>query len=262
MAVTTPTTAEASGLVLLVHDSMTVDSLAPPDLWPHHLAERGYVVAEPGFRGVLGLGEKFRLAGLEQHGRKLREDISDAVAWLADREIADPSRVCYIGRGVGGHLALVAALAGTSTEREQIQCVAVLATVNPRGTTRHLAARRDRAMMAWAASGASSERLALTSPLHAVGDAGVSSTVIPVKSPTFRSPLRDADHPGFPVLVCGKQPALHRRDTRAWRADLEALSSFSWVTPRGSTPETQFLDHATALFGQAIKGQSVPSATE
>ncbi len=252
MSVTTPTTDEASGLVVLVHNSMAIDSVAPLDLWPHHLAERGYVVAEPGFRGASGLGAKLRLAGLEKHGRKLREDIADSVAWLADRGIADP-RVCYIGRGVGGHLALAAALPGIPARPEQLLCVAVLAPVNPRGTTRHLAAGRDHALMAWARPDSRSEGATLISPLHVVDHTIASSAA--VESSTFRSPLRDADHPGFPVLVYGRRPALHERDTRAWRADLEALGSFSWVTPRGSVPETRFLDHAIGLLDQVIEGR-------
>jgi dipeptidyl aminopeptidase/acylaminoacyl peptidase len=73
------------------------------------LANRGYVVLQPNFRGSAGYGDKFTQAGLQQWGLKMQDDITDGVHKLIADGIADPKRICIVGASYGGYAALAGA---------------------------------------------------------------------------------------------------------------------------------------------------------
>ena len=58
-------------------------------------------------------------AGLGEWGRKMQDDISDALAMLVEQKFADPARVCIVGASYGGY----AALAGATLTPELYKCV-------------------------------------------------------------------------------------------------------------------------------------------
>ncbi|RJY08081.1 S9 family peptidase [Aurantiacibacter aquimixticola] len=70
------------------------------------LANRGYAVIQPNFRGSGGYGEDFELLGHGQIGRAMQDDLDDAVAHLVMQGIVDPARVCMIGTSYGGFAAM------------------------------------------------------------------------------------------------------------------------------------------------------------
>jgi dipeptidyl aminopeptidase/acylaminoacyl peptidase len=72
-------------------------------------ANRGYAVLMPNFRGSTGYGKKFLNAGNGEWGRKMQDDVDDALAWLATQGLADRSRACIVGASYGGYAALRAA---------------------------------------------------------------------------------------------------------------------------------------------------------
>lgn len=74
------------------------------------LANRGYAVLQPNFRGSGGYGDGFYEAGAGQIGRGMQDDIDDAMDWAVAEGIADPKRVCVIGGSYGGYAALWAVL--------------------------------------------------------------------------------------------------------------------------------------------------------
>ena len=71
------------------------------------LANRGYAVLSVNFRGSTGFGKSFTNAGDLEWGRKMHEDLIDAVQWAVDRSIADPERVAIFGGSYGGYASLV-----------------------------------------------------------------------------------------------------------------------------------------------------------
>lgn len=73
------------------------------------LANRGYVVLQVNFRGSSGYGKSFRRAGDKEWGRKMHQDILDAVDYAIDQGWIDPDRVGIYGSSYGGYEALVAA---------------------------------------------------------------------------------------------------------------------------------------------------------
>ena len=74
------------------------------------LANRGYAVLQPNFRGSGGYGEAFFELGTGQIGRKMQDDLDDAMDWAVKEGVADPARVCVVGGSYGGYAAMWAVL--------------------------------------------------------------------------------------------------------------------------------------------------------
>lgn len=79
------------------------------DWWAQYLAEIGYVVIQPNYRGSAGYGTAFARMGRGEWGLKMQDDLNDALAWAAKEGIVDPKRVCMIGASYGGYAAMRAA---------------------------------------------------------------------------------------------------------------------------------------------------------
>ena len=70
------------------------------------LANRGYAVIQPNFRGSDSYGEEYYKRGEGQIGRAMQDDLDDAMDWLVKDGIVYPSRVCIVGASYGGYAAL------------------------------------------------------------------------------------------------------------------------------------------------------------
>lgn len=75
--------------------------------WQQALAEQGYVVIEPNYRGSGGYGKDFVMRGRapDGYGVKMQDDVNDAVTWFAQQGIVDPKRACIMGWSYGGYAA-------------------------------------------------------------------------------------------------------------------------------------------------------------
>ena len=73
------------------------------------LADRGYAVYKPNYRGSGGYGRAFERAGDGEWGLKMQDDLNDAVDHLAALGTIDPKRVCVAGGSYGGYAAMRAA---------------------------------------------------------------------------------------------------------------------------------------------------------
>ncbi len=77
------------------------------DSFAQFLANRGYVVLQPNFRGSTGYGKEFLNAGNKEWGTgAMQHDISDGVKWLIEQGYADPDRVAIMGGSYGGYATL------------------------------------------------------------------------------------------------------------------------------------------------------------
>ena len=92
------------------------------DLWPQFLANRGYVVLQPNFRGSRGYGERYEELGHGTWGRAMQDDLADGAKWLIDQGLADPDRICIAGGSYGGYASLMAVI----RDPEIFQCAASL----------------------------------------------------------------------------------------------------------------------------------------
>jgi len=93
------------------------------------LANRGYVVLQPNYRGSEGYGKAFYEKGEGQWGRSMQDDLDDGMDWLAHDGVIDPKRVCIIGGSYGGY----AALWGATRNPERYRCAASFAGVSDLG---------------------------------------------------------------------------------------------------------------------------------
>lgn len=93
------------------------------------LANRGYVVLQPNYRGSPSYGAEFYKKGEGQWGRTMQDDLDDGMDWLVKGGIVDPQRVCVVGGSYGGY----AALWGATRNPERYRCAASLAGVTDVG---------------------------------------------------------------------------------------------------------------------------------
>ncbi len=70
------------------------------------LANRGYVVLQPNFRGSTGYGKKFIDAGNKQWGDKMQDDITWGAKYLVAQGIADQKKIGIMGGSYGGYATL------------------------------------------------------------------------------------------------------------------------------------------------------------
>lgn len=75
--------------------------------WHQALAEQGYVVIEPNYRGSGGYGRDFVLKGrvADGYGKKMQDDLNDVLTWFAKDGTIDAGRACVMGWSYGGYAA-------------------------------------------------------------------------------------------------------------------------------------------------------------
>lgn len=113
-------------LVLMPHGGPEARDSDSYDWWAQFLADRGYAVIQPNYRGSTGYGEALRKAGDNQWGLAMQDDLNDAVDHLAGKGIIDPKRVCIMGASYGGY----AALRGAQRDGERYRCAVSYAGVS------------------------------------------------------------------------------------------------------------------------------------
>jgi dipeptidyl aminopeptidase/acylaminoacyl peptidase len=82
------------------------------------LANRGYAVLSVNYRASTGFGKAFVSAGDLQWGRKMHDDLLDAVDWAVQRGITSKDKVAIMGGSYGGY----ATLAGVTMTPNEFAC--------------------------------------------------------------------------------------------------------------------------------------------
>jgi dipeptidyl aminopeptidase/acylaminoacyl peptidase len=104
---TKPDAAAPPPLVLLVHGGPWARDYFSYNSWHQWLADRGYAVLSVNFRGSTGFGKAFINAGDGEWGRRMDDDLCDAVAWAVAQGHGDPARIAIMGASYGGYATLV-----------------------------------------------------------------------------------------------------------------------------------------------------------
>ena len=117
-------------VVVLPHGGPRARDEIAFDWQAQFLANRGYAVLQPNFRGSSGYGRKFEEAGYGQWGLKMQDDVTDGVRKLIADGIADPKRICIVGGSYGGY----AALAGAAFTPDLYACAVSWAGISDLGT--------------------------------------------------------------------------------------------------------------------------------
>jgi dipeptidyl aminopeptidase/acylaminoacyl peptidase len=106
---TLPRGVEAKKLptIIFPHGGPTARDYWGYDGYTQFLANRGYAVLQPNYRGSSGYGEKFLNAGNRAWGiGASQHDATDGVKWLISEGISDPDRICIFGGSWGGYMTL------------------------------------------------------------------------------------------------------------------------------------------------------------
>lgn len=115
-------------LIVLPHGGPFVSENVIYDEWAQMLANNGYMVVQPQYRGSFNYGLNFHFASFKnggQGGYMMQDDKDDAALHLVKEGLADPDRLAMFGWSYGGYAALVAA----SRTPQIYQCVIAGAAV-------------------------------------------------------------------------------------------------------------------------------------
>ncbi len=101
--------AEDLPLILLPHGGPhgPRDSLTALNPDAKVLAEHGYAVLQPNFRGSGGYGREFLQSGYKNWGTTMINDMTDGVMHVVEEGIVDKDRMCVYGASYGGYAALM-----------------------------------------------------------------------------------------------------------------------------------------------------------
>lgn len=213
------------------YDAVGFDWLA------QYLANEGYAVIQPNFRGSAGFGDAFTMAGYGEWGRKMQDDITDGANAMVKMGWADPNRICIVGWSYGGY----AALAGGALTPDTYKCVASIAGVsNLRemlATERQQHGARSRTVTYWELLIGDSDKDrdaidAVSPALHAdkfkapvLLIHGAADTIVPIRqSEMMNDALKNAKKPVQYIRINGDDHSLV--DNASRRQVLTALGEF------------------------------------
>jgi len=98
--------------VVMPHGGPFVRENVRYDEWAQMLANNGYLVLQPQYRGSKGLGMEHYLSAFNkggQGGYKMQDDKDDGMLYLVEQGLAQKDRLAIYGWSYGGYAALVAA---------------------------------------------------------------------------------------------------------------------------------------------------------
>lgn len=110
--VTKPKGAGPHPLVVMPHGGPFIREFVLFDEWAQMLANNGYMVMQPQYRGSQGYGIDFYKTSFEnggEGGRKMQDDKDDGVKYLISKGMVDADKVAFFGWSYGGYAALIAA---------------------------------------------------------------------------------------------------------------------------------------------------------
>jgi dipeptidyl aminopeptidase/acylaminoacyl peptidase len=120
---------KALPLIVMPHGGPSARDDEEYDWWVQFMAEQGYAVIQPNYRGSTGYGTAFHDLGKGQWGLKMQDDLLDAVTYLAGQGIADTKRVCIVGASYGGY----AAMRGAQRDGSHYRCAVAYAGISDLG---------------------------------------------------------------------------------------------------------------------------------
>jgi len=226
--ITVPNSEPPYPLVVMPHGGPFIQETIRFDEWSQMLANNGFMVLQPQYRGSLGRGLDFYKTAFingGQGGAQMQDDKDDGALYLADQGLVERDRMMMFGWSYGGYAALVAA----SRTPQIYQCVIAGATVpDPNDQLSYY-----RNQMASSPSSGSVEQLSMwDGSLH---------------------PIKEVAKVNVPMLIV-HGTVDQRTPPRAARAYIEALQENNkehkslWLEGADHFSNTLFYDHKMELY--------------
>ncbi|MDF8332233.1 alpha/beta hydrolase family protein [Novosphingobium cyanobacteriorum] len=93
-------------VIIMPHGGPWAQDRPEWDYMAQYVANLGYLVIQPNFRGSTGYGTEFTRRGEGQMGLAMQDDLVDALNWAVRKGLADPKRACIVGASYGGYAAM------------------------------------------------------------------------------------------------------------------------------------------------------------
>jgi dipeptidyl aminopeptidase/acylaminoacyl peptidase len=93
--------------IVLVHGGPTAQSMNTFNRFVQFMANQGYIVIEPNYRGSTGYGKEFQQANLFDMGGGDLQDVLAAAEWIKQSGYVDPKKVILMGGSYGGYLTMM-----------------------------------------------------------------------------------------------------------------------------------------------------------
>ena len=94
--------------IVFVHGGPTSQTVNSFNRFVQHVANQGYIVIAPNYRGSTGYGKEFQHANLFDMGGGDLQDVLSAAEWIKQTGYVDPKKVVIMGGSYGGYMSMMA----------------------------------------------------------------------------------------------------------------------------------------------------------
>lgn len=124
--VTKPNTQGPYPIIVMPHGGPWVRDVVIFDEWAQLLANNGFLVIQPNYRGSTGYGIEHWAAGDKNWGLTMQDDLDDAAQFLVKKGLADSNKLMMFGWSYGGY----AAFTGSMRDNNIYKCTVAGAGVS------------------------------------------------------------------------------------------------------------------------------------
>ncbi len=93
--------------IVYVHGGPTAQTMNTFNRFVQYMANQGYIVIAPNYRGSTGYGKEFQQANLFDMGGGDWEDVLAAADWIKQTGYVDPKKLILMGGSYGGYLTMM-----------------------------------------------------------------------------------------------------------------------------------------------------------
>jgi dipeptidyl aminopeptidase/acylaminoacyl peptidase len=93
--------------IVYVHGGPTAQTLNTFNRFVQYMANQGYLVIAPNYRGSTGYGQEFQQANLFDMGGGDLQDVLSAAEWIKQTGYVDPKKLILMGGSYGGYLTMM-----------------------------------------------------------------------------------------------------------------------------------------------------------
>jgi dipeptidyl aminopeptidase/acylaminoacyl peptidase len=93
--------------IVYVHGGPTAQTMNTFNRFVQYVANQGYIVIAPNYRGSTGYGKEFQQANLFDMGGGDLQDVLAAAAWIKQTGYVDPKKLILMGGSYGGYMTMM-----------------------------------------------------------------------------------------------------------------------------------------------------------